>query len=483
MCLLNTKKLYVRYISHELRTPMNSACLGLKLLVDDFKQNNSDMESTHNLYRLEILNDIQSATHTTLNILNDLLCFEKLESGLLDLHCLKVNVMTLISQNVLMFSNESKEKGISTVYNFQSISGQNQSSAILAGDEVFCDRFKVDQVLRNLMSNALKFTQKGGKVTVNAVFEINQTPNVKKSSKKVRQKVKYGSSYIVPTVGSACEEGMLVVTFTDTGAGISVENQKRLFKDVVQFKPEILQAGGGSGFGLYLAKSIVDLHGGELSVFSEGEGFGTTFTVKLPMTRDKIHVEGEEEVVVKIEEVGNEVESFPYHQDTKAANSVLPIDVNPVVNTTKVCNTESVVNKKVYNLLVVDDSLMNRKMLSRALTQAGHHCDMAEDGQQAVQKAMLKLKLNETNLSDSAAGGGGENSANQEKATVSRSAYDAILMDFVMPIMDGPNATSELRKQGYKGIIIGVTGNGEFRYEFNFVYKYFVFNTFTIKRY
>ena len=78
---------------------------------------------------------------------------------------------------------------------------------------------------------------------------------------------------------------MLYISVIDSGAGISTENQKKLFKEVIQFNPEKLQSGGGSGFGLYICKGIVDLHEGFLSVFSEGEGLGSTFTVQLPMEK------------------------------------------------------------------------------------------------------------------------------------------------------------------------------------------------------
>ena len=91
----------------------------------------------------------------------------------------------------------------------------------------------------------------------------------------------------VSAAASGCDtplkEGRLVVEVVDTGAGISPENQKKLFKEIVQFNPEKLQAGGGSGLGLWITKGIVDMHGGRISVHSAGEGHGCTFTVRLPM--------------------------------------------------------------------------------------------------------------------------------------------------------------------------------------------------------
>ena len=81
------------------------------------------------------------------------------------------------------------------------------------------------------------------------------------------------------------QSGVLVIEVHDSGAGVSAENQARLFKEIVQFDPEKLQACGGSGLGLFISKSIVDMHEGVISVRSEGEGHGSTFRLEIPMTR------------------------------------------------------------------------------------------------------------------------------------------------------------------------------------------------------
>ena len=90
--------------------------------------------------------------------------------------------------------------------------------------------------------------------------------------------------------------------------------------------------------------------------------------------------------------------------------------------------------KQVHHLLIVDDSPLNRKMLTRTFRAAGHTCDEAEDGVIGVAKV-------------------------KEMMSSSAKAYSAILMDFVMPNMDGPTATKEIRSLGYTGLIFGVTGN------------------------
>jgi CheY-like chemotaxis protein len=95
-----------------------------------------------------------------------------------------------------------------------------------------------------------------------------------------------------------------------------------------------------------------------------------------------------------------------------------------------------------FELLVVDDSRLCRKMLQKCLRADGHTCTEAQDGLEAV--AMVKKRIGHAN------GGNGK-------------PFDAILIDFIMPNMDGPTATKEIRALGYTAPIFGVTGNGEFQ--------------------
>ena len=107
-----------------------------------------------------------------MEILNDLLCFDKLESGILELHKHDVTVMPFIANCVNMFGSQAKEAGIA----MSNITGDGMpplscdlsylsSSKLFQGDTVTMDKFKMDQVLRNLISNAMKFTPRGGSVT------------------------------------------------------------------------------------------------------------------------------------------------------------------------------------------------------------------------------------------------------------------------------------------------------------------------------
>ena len=107
----------------------------------------------------------------------------------------------------------------------------------------------MSQVLRNFLSNAIKFTPEGGRVTV----RVNKIHND------------------------------LSVEVEDTGAGISPTDICKLFHEVVQFNANALQGGGGTGLGLWISKKIIDLHGGTIGVRSGGEGLGSTFYFTIPI--------------------------------------------------------------------------------------------------------------------------------------------------------------------------------------------------------
>ena len=371
----------------------------------------------------------------------------------------EVSALSFIFDCVSMFSAQAREAGVTVkVTDRSSDEGMNcEVESLLDSDTVFMDRFKMDQVLRNLISNALKFTPRGGSVTVTTAFMPDSTllciPPVEEETlpettqadpplSSLLSRVNYlqipfskGKSTNLERIStcpssisetSVAIQGKLTIVVKDSGTGMLEKDYSRLFKEIVQFNPEVLQAGGGSGLGLWITKGIVDLHHGDISVYSEGLGRGTSFTVQLPMERVRSECPGT---------------LFPsIHRIISTSSSLeeqLPTELNPEedINQTNIkCTDESVVAASVYHLLIVDDSSLNRKMLLRIFRTAGHTCDEAEDGVIAV--AMVK----ETMSSDA-------------------KAYSAILMDFVMPNMDGPTATRIIRASGYTAPIFGVTGN------------------------
>ena len=425
---------------------------GLKLLTDDLNSSENQRDSG----RIEILADVNTACRTTLDILNDLLCFDKMESGILEVHKHRVPVVSFLTDCVSIFAAQAREGCVAMSIITDSVDDDDQTDSVsrlplLEDDTVFIDSFKMDQVIRNLISNALKFTPPGGSVILTAYFVpdiIVKLPHQSRDSIRPLQavcsagltrvfapyfsrcpnlktrdmyKVKITPAFDIEIGGSALlsigpEErktikGKLVIVVKDTGAGMLREDYSRLFKEIVQFKPEILQAGGGSGLGLWITKGIVDLHGGSVKVHSDGLGLGSSFVVELFMERNTV----QETVVAEASIFVSAKNPYP-----------------PYSTSLDSADYEKAASR--LHLLIVDDSFLNRKMLLRTFRAAGHECDEAIDGLEAVEKIKKIM-------------------------ATPQGSYSVVLMDFVMPNMDGPTATKEIRALGYTAPIYGVTGN------------------------
>ena len=221
--------------------------------------------------------------------------------------------------------------------------------------------------------------------------------------------------------------------------------------------------------GLFITKNIVSLHGGAISVFSEGEGHGASFKFEIPMSLveekpsgPQVQVQGggqtQGQALGQRQEQGHREGpggDSEMHEKPLASSFPTPA-VSPIFDESAVMTPEALVtpstllsplpsstsrlspppsgNGKPCRFLVVDDSQLNRKMLVRVMKAEGHESEEAEDGTFAVAKI--------------------------EDVIAGRSLpFDAVLMDFVMPLMDGPTATQRIRALGYEGKVFGVTGN------------------------
>ncbi len=188
------------------------------------------------------------------------------------------------------------------------------------------------------------------------------------------------------------------------------EEMSRLFQEGVQFNPNHLQAGQGSGLGLWISKGIVELHLGRLTAYSEGLGKGSTFTIEFPLVEQRMSALPTESVICVVDP---KLESVVFEEV-----SLTEIDAPPTL-------------KKI---LLVDDASTNRKIVRRILKIDGFtDVDEAKDGMECVEMVCLHPP--------------------------NEPYYDLILMDYEMPRMNGPSATSRLRELGYTMPIIGVTGN------------------------
>ena len=201
----------------------------------------------------------------------------------------------------------------------------------------------------------------------------------------------------------------------------------------------------GSGLGTMITKSIVGLHdGGGISVFSEGKGRGSTFTLQLslvcPSDPGSAGMAEKESSRGGSEALYSTFADIENHRSFRGEDfNDLSVDQKFLDDGRNVLDDNHPVARGLH-FLVVDDSLLNRKMMCKLLRAAKHSCSEAVDGVDALKKAT-------------------HNFATLTNSGKTVHMYDAILMDFMMPNMDGPTATKAIRELGYKGVIIGVTGN------------------------
>jgi PAS domain S-box-containing protein len=231
------KSEFLANVSHELRTPMNSIIGYTDLMLDGvFGQLTPEQEMR--------LQTAARSAHHLLDLINDILDLSKIETGKMELSLTAINLQEVILDAFQTAEPWVQEKGLTLELKLE--------------DElplVRADKERTRQVLVNLFSNAIKFTEKGG-ITVTA---------------------------------GAVPGGMVQFSVADTGIGISEKDQPIIFEAFRQVDGSYTREYGGVGLGLSLAKRLVDLMGGRITVRSE-RGVGSTFTVTLPQVAgDRMH--------------------------------------------------------------------------------------------------------------------------------------------------------------------------------------------------
>ncbi len=320
------KSEFLAHMSHEIRTPMN-AVLGLAQVLErePLAPNQRDM-----------VGRIRTAGESLLAILNDVLDLSKIEAGQLRLEPRPFDLAALLAKVDSLMGQVAHGKGLAL-----RVAPPALPPGLLLGDGL-----RIEQILLNLVGNAIKFTVRGEVAVRVQAFEV--------SDARLR----------------------LRVEVRDTGIGIAAEALARLFTPFTQADAGIGRRFGGTGLGLSICKRLVELMEGTIGADSR-PGLGSCFWFELPLARV-----------------------------AAAASAPQPVALPAGPRLTGA------------HVLVVDDSAMNRDLVERALALEGASATLAADGQQALE--VLKSAAN---------------------------AFDAVLMDVQMPVLDGLGATRRIRAE------------------------------------
>ncbi len=261
------KSEFLATMSHELRSPLNS----LLLLAQSLAQN-KDGNLTDD--QIESAGVIYGSGTDLLNLINEILDLSKIEAGRMELQLGTVQVSDLADGVRVFFGHVAEEKGLKLEV---AVSGD-------APTEIKSDRKRVEQVIRNLVSNALKFTEEG---SVTVTFELGARPPAHRGLPSGLEALRAGSG-----PGGSAERGrgdesprsieMLCISVADTGIGIAAEKHKIVFEAFQQADGGTARKYGGTGLGLSISRGLTNLLGGEIQVQSQ-EGKGSVFTLYLPI--------------------------------------------------------------------------------------------------------------------------------------------------------------------------------------------------------
>lgn len=341
------KSEFLANMSHEIRTPMNGIIGMVEMLA----------ETKLSAEQQEYVDNIKVSNEHLLAIINGILDLSKVESGKMTIDSIPMNISSLCNEVVSLFAVKARQRGLTLDYHYT-----EALSPYIKGDPV-----RIKQIMVNLVNNAIKFTREGGRVTIDVKHMENNPCEDKYGNHKSicshELQVEQASHYNTDDSGSVNHQDMtLCIEVTDTGVGIKPESLEAIFDAYDQANKSTHRLYGGTGLGLSVCKSLVELMGGYIEVDS-AVGIGTTFTVLLPLPPiDEAHYES--------------------WQDSNDFGMTEPS------------------HELIGHILLVEDDSVNAMIAKKALNNSGHTVTHVTDGQQAIEVFALNPEQYDVILMD-----------------------------------------------------------------------------------
>ncbi len=344
------KSEFLANMSHELRTPLNSILILSKILSDNKSKNFTEKQ-------VELAATINSAGNDLLNLINDILDLSKVESGKMKLHIEFVGLEDFANNVKRKVGPVAAEKGLE--FNVDISKG--------LPDGILTDRQRLDQIIKNFLSNAIKFTDKGS-VSLN-IFRPRRDIDL--------------------LTGDFDPDKTLAISVADTGIGIPKEKQDLIFEAFQQADGTTSRKYGGTGLGLSISREFVKLLGGEIKLKSE-YGKGSAFTIYLPEeVEGHVDPQPKEQKTFPKPAAKKEVESrpAPKPQASEDGQAAVPAEKPADFDDGLIWDDRKNLNPGDKSVLVIEDDTNFARILFDLANEKGFKCLAAENGETGLYMA------------------------------------------------------------------------------------------------
>lgn len=333
------KSEFLANMSHELRTPLNSILLLSRLMVEN---NNANLTEE----QIEYANVIQNSGQSLLSLIDEILDLSKIEAGKMQIEFHKSTVKEITNDLKALFAPVAKEKNI-------------EFDITISGDVpgyIETDKMRLQQILKNLISNALKFTSKGS-----VLLEVRKHPR---------------------------NESMIVFSVKDTGIGIPADKQRLIFEAFQQADGSTRRQYGGTGLGLSISRELSRLLGGQLELVSE-VGKGSEFRLIVPVTKpntvegDNITHEILEDAMLR-EYRHNEERRSEENRRENPVQVLVTQDDTPDKMSEVFHRIENVLKKEPQKVLIVEENPVHAKALCYFLENFNIHPEIKDKVDDAI---------------------------------------------------------------------------------------------------